>query len=249
MRHACAGFRVKRACSFAFLATTFAVCVAVTSMLGCGSQPSSAPVPSQPAETASTPTENQPVWDPIQESTAIDGTKTVTTAIASDGSNSFLQLRKRGRHVEIVFAPFDSSGRVFVGLDGSRVRWRIDKQPLHTERWSSSQDGTALFSSRPYVLLQTLEHAGKGRVLHLEYKPYDYTPRLVGFDLPPTVPMVFRHIADPIVASEERAVASQERVAAIRRQYESCLSDDSKSLADCVKILTEHGYSYPPPWK
>lgn len=165
----------------------------------------------------------------------------MSTQITSDVGNSILQIRKSGKHVDIVFAPYDSSGEVFVGTEASRVRWRIDSGQLHIEDWHGSQDGTALFSSQPYVLLQALEHPGKGHTLKVEYEPYEYAARLVDFDLPSTVPPPFSKIADPIVAADER-------IAAIRSQYKSCMSDDSQKFADCKKILTDHGYSYPPNW-
>jgi hypothetical protein len=216
-------------------------------IMGCGNAPPVSPVSSSVTKTVA---DNRPMWGPLTSNISIDATKTVSTRIIADDQNSVLSLRKHGKQLEILLVPIEPFGTpVFVGSESGRVRWKIDTNTLHTEEWNGSEDGTALFSSRPYVLLQVLEHVGSGHTLQVEYKPYENQPRVITFILPSTVPDEFKGIADSIVAAQQKEAAAEQKAASIREQYESCMADNSKRRADCIKILNENGYSYPPQWK
>jgi hypothetical protein len=208
-------------------------------LAGCASNVSVPLVSSTPTVTTAASeaaASNQLSWEPVNSSVAVDGTQTDLTQLFADDGKSVLSLRKHGKHVDLILAP-----PMFVGAEGGRVRWRIDTGGLHTEEWHGSEDGTALFSSQPYILWQALERAGVGHILHIEYTPFEYEPELLSFNLPPTVPSEFAHIADPNAAATQR-------VASVRKQYEACMADAAQGGADCVKILNDNGYTYPPHW-
>ena len=223
-------------------AVTLISALAVTSFVlvlaGCASNVSVPLVPSTPTvkAAASEAASNQLSWRPVISSVAVDGTTTVLTQLFADDGKSVLSLRKHGKHVDLILAP-----PMFVGTEGVRVRWRIDSGVLHTEEWHGSEDGKMLFSSQLFILWQALEHAGVGHILHIEYTPFEYEPELLSFNLPPTVPSEFTHITDPNAAAAQRK-------ASVRKQYEACMADASQGGAECVKILNDNGYSYPPHW-
>jgi hypothetical protein len=165
-----------------------------------------------------------PQWEFLNTDVAIDGTKTVSAEIYSTSRSCTLMLRKRGKKIEVILRPSD-----FVGDEGGIVRWRIDNGKLHSETWNGSEDGEALFSSSPYVILQAVDRAGNGHTLTVEYPPFEKLPEKVDFALPSSVPAEFQNIAGPIASRDEK-------IASLRQQYSDCMADNSKTHAECDAI-------------
>jgi hypothetical protein len=209
-----------------------AVILAAVAIGGCGSgNPSTRLVTPSEQNTSAVAVDDSPKWASVDSTLAIDGVKTFHTEISGSvlgvdyrSLDSTLHLRKRGKRVEVFLVPPQ-----FVGSDGGTVRWKIDSGSLHSEHWSGSEDGTALFASNPYGLLEALEHPGDGHKLILEYPPFEKLPEKAEFALPASVPDDFRGIAGQVLA-RERTIES------LRNQYYECMKDPAKSGTECGAI-------------
>lgn len=124
-------------------------------------------------------------WDVAVRVDKLDGSKSVFVGIMSgdtlDGpagsTRPFLAIRCLRNRTDVTISNW---GR-YLGRGGIPARWRVDNEPIVSERWESSQDGWIAFASNPISLLKRTYDR---KELVVSVQPRGAQPRSVGFHLP-----------------------------------------------------------------
>lgn len=99
-------------------------------------------------------------WNTSTATDKLDGSKTITIAIMTpDKITTFMN-----NQAQPVMAIACQKNRTklminwldFLGLQSMPVKYRIDEQPIVTEHWEASADGTAVFANNPVALTKKL---------------------------------------------------------------------------------------------
>lgn len=134
------------------------------------------------------PKSNRQGWQVTEETSQMDGSKTVVLALDAENeikgwlksTRPALVIRCRERKID-VYANLGVAANPEVGrYNEYTVRIKLDDQPAVRQRWGSSTDNEALFSRNGAALAGQISNAKK---MLLEFTPFNASPATVQFNV------------------------------------------------------------------